>query len=335
LCHHRSMTAFDLLLRGGDPDRRDRKSPASRRHRRCCDARCRTGELPRHAMLGGEVNRDPGLSRWLPGGAPRPYTLRRSATLRAACASSSTPSAALDVGGDRAGGLVDVAGGIPTRHIHSFLTEREAVAPPPTLRKPRLAKKNFAPRSWPAAGCRDGAHDRASGVTFHRLRLVPARPGSRRSSVFERIGGVDEDGSIVHVPPPRYRRSIGAVLEAWLKPRARDRDRTGDRSPRGGTRGHSGGGIEHPGPGGPAAGVASRHIAGWHSRGGLSFAPARGARDGRHPRARAPVSVFGHGPRFWFVVATRCVQDHKVWRRWLHDHFRPEKLARGARNVRP
>ncbi len=33
----------------------------------------------------------------------------------------------------------------------------------------------------------------------------------------------------------------------------------------------------------------------------------------------AHLRVFGHGPRFWEVVATRR-PDHKVWRRWLHDH---------------
>ncbi len=33
----------------------------------------------------------------------------------------------------------------------------------------------------------------------------------------------------------------------------------------------------------------------------------------------AHLRVFGHGPRFWAVVASRR-PDHKVWRRWLHDH---------------
>ena len=33
----------------------------------------------------------------------------------------------------------------------------------------------------------------------------------------------------------------------------------------------------------------------------------------------AHLRVFGHGPRFWEVVASRR-PDHKVWRRWLHDH---------------
>ena len=33
----------------------------------------------------------------------------------------------------------------------------------------------------------------------------------------------------------------------------------------------------------------------------------------------AHLRVFGHGPRFWALVETRR-PDHRVWRRWLHDH---------------
>lgn len=33
----------------------------------------------------------------------------------------------------------------------------------------------------------------------------------------------------------------------------------------------------------------------------------------------AHLRVFGHGPRFWSLVASRR-PDHRVWRRWLHDH---------------
>ena len=33
----------------------------------------------------------------------------------------------------------------------------------------------------------------------------------------------------------------------------------------------------------------------------------------------AHLRVFGHGPRFWALVASRRA-DHKVWRRWLRDH---------------
>ena len=33
----------------------------------------------------------------------------------------------------------------------------------------------------------------------------------------------------------------------------------------------------------------------------------------------AHLRVFGHGPRFWALVASRR-PDHRIWRRWLHDH---------------
>jgi predicted metal-dependent hydrolase len=33
----------------------------------------------------------------------------------------------------------------------------------------------------------------------------------------------------------------------------------------------------------------------------------------------AHLRIFGHGPRFWSLVASRR-PDHQVWRRWLHDH---------------
>jgi hypothetical protein len=33
----------------------------------------------------------------------------------------------------------------------------------------------------------------------------------------------------------------------------------------------------------------------------------------------AHLRVFGHGPRFWALVASRR-PDHLVWRRWLRSH---------------
>ena len=33
----------------------------------------------------------------------------------------------------------------------------------------------------------------------------------------------------------------------------------------------------------------------------------------------AHLRVFGHGPRFWALVASRR-PDHRIWRRWLRDH---------------
>jgi hypothetical protein len=33
----------------------------------------------------------------------------------------------------------------------------------------------------------------------------------------------------------------------------------------------------------------------------------------------AHLRVFGHGPRFWALVAGRR-PDHRTWRRWLREH---------------
>jgi hypothetical protein len=33
----------------------------------------------------------------------------------------------------------------------------------------------------------------------------------------------------------------------------------------------------------------------------------------------AHLRLFGHGPRFWSLVGSRR-PDHRIWRRWLHDH---------------
>src|SRR5207344_2759521 len=101
----------------------------------------------------------------------------------------------------------------PERHIDTFLRERE-----PWLRRHLANQARDRAEIAARGGLRDGATIRFRG-DLHRLRLVPSRPGVRRSTV-ERIGGADEDELIVHLAPSD-RRSTAAVLEAWLKPRAR------------------------------------------------------------------------------------------------------------------
>jgi len=195
----------------------------------------------------------------------------------------------------------------PERHVHDFLADRE-----PWLR--RHLERQASDRAELAArgGLRDGAAIRFRGE-LHRLRLVPARAGLRRSTV-ERIGGTAEDEIIVHVAPAD-RRSIGAVLEAWLKPRARaaiEREI-----------------LRH------AADLrvtpAAINIRDQRTRWGSASKQGRLAFSWRlilaPPEALetvvihelAHLRVFGHGPRFWALVAARR-PDHKTWRRWLHDH---------------
>jgi predicted metal-dependent hydrolase len=111
------------------------------------------------------------------------------------------------------------------------------------------------------------------------------------------------------------RRSDGAILEAWLRDEAR--------------RVIDGAVAEH------AAAMAIRPTSvtlrdprtrwGSASRAGrLSFswrlilAPPD-ALETVVCHELAHLRVFGHGPRFWSLVATRR-PDHRTWRRWLHDH---------------
>jgi predicted metal-dependent hydrolase len=195
----------------------------------------------------------------------------------------------------------------PEPRIGDFLSERE-----PWLR--RHLDRHARDRVELAArgGLRDGALLRYRG-DLHRLRLEPARPGVRRSSV-ERIGGPDEDELIVRLASSD-RRAIGAVLEAWLKPRARaaiERDIARHASALGVS---------------PTAVSVRDQRTRWGSasrEGRLAFswrlilAPPE-ALETVVIHELAHLRVFGHGPRFWAVVASRQ-PDHQAWRCWLRDH---------------
>jgi predicted metal-dependent hydrolase len=238
----------------------------------------------------------------LPGGSI-PYTLRRSTRsrgLRVVIHPERGVVVTVPAAGRR--GWTD-----PERHVHAFLTERE-----PWLRRhlDQLARERA--ELVARGGLRDGATIRFRG-DMHRLRVEAARDGVRRSSV-ERVGGVDRDEIVVRLAAPD-RRSTGTVLEAWLKPRARaaiERD----------IRRHA-----------LALGVVPVAISvrdqrtRWGSasrQGRLAFswrlilAPPE-ALETVVIHELAHLKVFGHGPRFWQVVASRR-PDHRIWRRWLRDH---------------
>jgi predicted metal-dependent hydrolase len=243
----------------------------------------------------------PALAR-LPGG-PIPYTLRRSPRsrgLRVVIHPDRGVVVTIPAAGRR--GWSD-----PERHVTSFLAERE-----PWLRRhlERMARDRAVLVA--RGGLRDGATIRFRG-DLHRLRLLPARAGLRRSSV-ERIGGTDEDELIVHLAPAD-RRPVAAVLEAWLRPRARaaiDQEIGRHATALGVS---------------PAAVTVRDQRSRWGSasrQGRLAFswrlvlAPPE-ALETVVIHELAHLRVFGHGPKFWDVVASRR-PDHKKWRRWLHDH---------------
>jgi predicted metal-dependent hydrolase len=238
----------------------------------------------------------------LPGG-PLDYTLRRSPRsrgLRVVIHPERGVVVTIPSPGRR--GWAD-----PERHVFAFLVERE-----PWLR--RHLDRQARDRAALAArgGLRDGAEVRFRG-DLHRLRHTAAKPAARRSSV-ERVGGITQDEIVVRLAETD-RRSMAAVLEGWLKPRARaEIERAIAR--------HA-----------TALGVSPRAVSvrdqrtRWGSashQGRLAFswrlilAPPE-ALDTVVIHELAHLRVFGHGPRFWALVASRR-PDHPVWRRWLREH---------------
>ncbi|HET7473015.1 MAG TPA: SprT family zinc-dependent metalloprotease [Candidatus Limnocylindrales bacterium] len=193
----------------------------------------------------------------------------------------------------------------PEARIEAFLRDRE-----PWIRRhlDRLARDRAELEA--RGGLADGALVRFRG-DLHRLRIATAPSG--RSSIT-RI--VTPDGFELRVAlAVRDRERIDRVLGAWLKEQARVAIEATI--------------ADHA----SALGVAPRTVALRDPRSRWGSA----SRDGRlmfswrlilaAPEALetvvvhelAHLKVFGHGPRFWALVATRR-PDHVVWRRWLRAH---------------
>ena len=238
----------------------------------------------------------------LPGG-PLDYTLRRSPRsrgLRVVIHPDRGVVVTVPSAGRR--GWAD-----PERHVRPFLVERE-----PWLR--RHLDRHARERAALAArgGLRDGTELRFRG-DLHRLTLRPADAEVRRSSV-ERIGGITQDEIVIRLAETD-RRSTATILEGWLKLRARTEiERAIVR--------HSAALEVSPG----AVSVRDQRTR-WGSasrQGRLAFswrlilAPPE-ALETVVIHELAHLRVFGHGPRFWTLVASRR-PDHTVWRRWLRDH---------------
>lgn len=253
----------------------------------------------------------------LPGG-PLDYTLRRSPrarTLRVLIHPERGVVVTIPATGRRGWGA-------PERHVESFLGERE-----PWLRRHLARHARDRADLTARGGLTDGATIRFRG-DLHRLRIEPARAGARRSTV-ERVGGLEEDELVVRLAASD-RRTIAILLEAWFKPRTRtaiEREL-----------------ARH------AAALAVAPVAisirdqrtRWGSasrKGRLSFswrlilAPPE-ALETVVIHELAHLRVFGHGPAFWDLVASRR-PDHKVWRRWLHDHSHELHGALDDTEVRP
>lgn len=238
---------------------------------------------------------------WLPGGDLE-YTLRRSSRAQR-----------LRVTIDPRRGVIATVPGVRTSEararalVEPFLAQREA-----WLRR-HVARQSAAAAGIAAAGpVRDGALLRYRGEP-HRVRVVAGSPGSRRSHV-ERVGGDHEDQLVVTLAPTE-RRPLPAVLEAWLRVRARDALEAAI--------------ARHA----PALGVTPTRVTvrDTRSRWGSASRAARlsfswrlvlappGVLDTVAVHELAHLRVFGHGPSFWALVAGR-IPDHVAQRRWLRAH---------------
>ena len=241
----------------------------------------------------------PAVAR-LPGG-DLPYTLRRSSRARR-----------LRVTIDPRRGVIATVPGVRTREaaacglVEPFLAEREA-----WIRR-HLARQAARVGETAAGELGDGSLLRYRGEP-HRVRVAAGSPGSRRSRV-ERVGADDEDVLLVTLAAAE-RRPLPAVLEAWLRVRART---AVDEAI-----------ARHAGPLGVAPTVIAvrdtRSRWGSASRAGrvmlawrLVLAPP-GVLETVVVHELCHLCVFGHGPRFWDLVATR-IPDHAVHRRWLRTH---------------
>jgi predicted metal-dependent hydrolase len=195
----------------------------------------------------------------------------------------------------------------PEAEIERFIREREA-----WVRRHLARQASERAELAARGGLRDGATIRYRGE-LHRLRVSDAAAGTRRSTV-SREGGPEVDELVVRLARTD-RRSIAAVLDAWFRDRARiavEHEIARHASELGVT---------------PAAVSIRDQRSRWGSASRqrrLSFswrlvlAPPE-ALEAVVVHELAHLRVFGHGPRFWDLVATR-VPDHLAWRRWLRVH---------------
>ena len=195
----------------------------------------------------------------------------------------------------------------PEAEVERFLRERES-----WLRRHVEAMARDRAAVAARGGLTDGASIRYRGE-LHRLRIVQAAPGARRSSVV-RIGAEAGDELVVSLAA-RDARSVATVLEAWFRDRARA--------------------AIDAAIGGHAAALnvapAAVTVRDQRSRWGSASRKRRLSFSWRLVLAPpdaletvvihelAHLRVFGHGPAFWALVASRR-PDHLAWRRWLRTH---------------
>jgi predicted metal-dependent hydrolase len=188
-------------------------------------------------------------------------------------------------------------------HVERFLAERERwiwrhLARHAAARDAHASRQALgAGRSIPYLG------------TDHLVRFAPTDERRRRSRVRR------ADGELIIELSPWDRRAPAGVLEVWLRERAREAIDAA---------------IERHAPligAAPTAVTLRDPRSRWGScsrKGRISLswrlilAPAE-ALESVVVHELCHLKVFGHGPRFRALLASR-VPDHATWRRWLHVH---------------
>jgi predicted metal-dependent hydrolase len=195
----------------------------------------------------------------------------------------------------------------PIRAAEAFLRDRES-----WLRRHLLVQEQ---RREQAAAL--GAFVPDGRVLFrgepHRVRMDRAEPGIRRSRVL-RVGGEAVDELLI-VLAPADRRSPAQLLEAWFRERARASidAQIALHAPALGVT-PAAVTLRDPRTRGGSASRTRRLSFSWR----LILAPPE-ALETVVVHELAHLRVFGHGPSFWALVASR-LPDHRRWRRWLRDH---------------
>lgn len=201
----------------------------------------------------------------------------------------------------------------PEREVERFLATRE-----PWVRRhlDRLEGQRVAIEA--RGGIADAAEFRYLGE-IHRLRILSAPAGVRRSSVARLGADVGDELHLILAPrdflAPRDRRRPAEVLRGWLRERAAA---AVDRAV-----------MAHA----PALGVTPARITFRDTRSRWGSASRKGSVSLSWRLILAPPEAletvvihelahlreFGHGPEFWALVTARR-PDHQRWRRWLRTH---------------
>jgi predicted metal-dependent hydrolase len=193
----------------------------------------------------------------------------------------------------------------PERLIEHFLLERE-----PWIRRHLDAQAQQRAELDARGGLADGAAIRFLGE-LHRLHVEHDNPGG--SSVARTVG---VNGPQLHVRlAGRDRERVDRVLERWFRGQAQFAiDSTiADHAPALEVHAKTIA-LRDPRSRWGSASREGRLMFSWR----LVLAPAE-ALETVVVHELAHLRVFGHGPRFWALVASRC-PDHIVWRRWLRSH---------------